>query len=92
MEFLMECIVGLYMELMMLMVPERGEAPKKYRKTVLIIAVTVLLSVIALFTWGAILLTDYNNNLGYIPIAIALVISIAQIVAGFVLYKKRNRK
>ena len=92
MEFLMEFIVGLYMELMMLMVPERGEAPKKYRKTVLIIAVTVLLSVIALFTWGAILLTDYNNNLGYIPITIALVISIAQIVAGVILYNKKSRK
>ena len=92
MEFLMEFIVGFYMELMMLMVPERGEAPKKYRKTVLAIAVTVLLSVMALFIWGAILLTDYNNHLGYIPIVIALVISVAQIVAGFVLYKKRNRK
>ena len=92
MEFLMEFIVGFYMELMMLMVPERGEAPKKYRKTVLIIAVTVLLSVIALFTWGAILLTDYNNNLGYIPIAIALVISTAQIVAGVILYNKKSRK
>ena len=92
MEFLMEFIVGFYMELMMLMVPERGEAPKKYRKTVLAIAVTVLLSVMALFIWGAILLTDYNNHLGYIPIVIALVISIVQIVAGFVLYKKRNRK
>ena len=92
MEFLMEVIVGFYMELMMLMVPERGEAPKKYRKTVLAIAVTVLLSVMALFIWGAILLTDYNNHLGYIPIVIALVISIAQIVAGIILYNKKLRR
>ena len=92
MEFLMEVIVGFYMELMMLMVPERGEAPEKYRKTVLVIAVTVLLSVMALFIWGAILLTDYNNHLGYIPIVIALVISIAQIVAGVILYNKKSRK
>ena len=92
MEFLMEVIDGFYMELMMLMVPERGEAPEKYRKTVLVIAVTVLLSVMALFIWGAILLTDYNNHLGYIPIVIALVISIAQIVAGVILYNKKSRK
>lgn len=92
MEFLMEFIVGFYMELMMLMVPERGEAPKKCRKTVLAIAVTVLLSVMALFIWGAILLTDYNNHLGYIPIVIALVISIAQIVAGIILYNKKSKK
>ena len=42
--------------------------------------------------WGAILLTDYNNHLGYIPIAIALVISIAQIVAGVILYNKKSKK
>ena len=92
MEFLFEFIFELYLELMMFVVPEEKTTSKKYRTFVILVALAILLGVFALFIWGAILLTDYNNHLGYIPIVIALVISVAQIVAGFVLYKKRNRK
>ena len=91
MEFLFEFIFELYLELMMFVVPEEKATSKKYRTFVILVAMAVLLGVIALFIWGCVLL-ERNNYLGFIPILIAIVISIAQIVAGFVLYKKRNRK
>ena len=54
------------------------------------IAVTVLLGVIALALWGVYLITEVGTMLGVIPIAVAAIISIAQIVAGIVLYRKHH--
>lgn len=88
MEFLMELLFEIYLELMMFMVPEKGETSKKYRAVAICIAIAVLVSVFALFIWGGVLIWDQNNPLGWIPVTIAIVISVIQIVAGIVVYSK----
>ena len=56
-----------------------------------IIAILVIIGVIALAVWGGILISDYNNRCGIIPISAAAVISLAQITAGIIL-RIRNSK
>lgn len=91
MELLMEILFEVYLELMMFMVPEKGETSKKYRTVAICVAMAVLLSVFALFIWGCVL-TEENNPLGWILIASAIVISAIQIIAGIVLYVKKHGK
>ena len=91
MEFLFEFIFGLYLELMMFVVPEEKATSKKYRTFVILVAMAVLLGVFALFIWGCVLL-ERNNYLGFIPILIAIVISMIQIIAGFILHDKKSKK
>ena len=92
MELLFEILFELYCELMMFIVPEKDASSKKYRIIAILIATAVLFGVIALFIWGIVLISDYNNKSGVIPIIIASVISIAQIIAGFVLHDKKSKK
>ena len=54
------------------------------------VAVTVLVGVLALAVWGIILIFDHENLMGIVPISIAVVVSLAQIIAGIVLYKKNH--
>lgn len=90
MEFLLEIVFEIYLELMMFILPEKKASTKKYRIITALVAIAVLLGVLALFIWGCVLICDYNNKLGIIPIAIAIVLSILQIVAGFVLHIKKS--
>ena len=89
MELLAEILFEVYGELMFLIIPEKNRS-KKYIWVSKIIAVTVFLSVIALAVWGIMLISDYNNLWGIVPIAVAVVISLAQIIAGIVLFKKNH--
>ena len=91
MDILMEIVFELYLELMMLIVPEEKTTSKKYRIIAIFIALAVILCVLALFIWGCVLLIDYNNKLGIIPISVALLISIIQIIAGVVFYFKKSK-
>lgn len=50
----------------------------------------VFLAVIALAIWGIVLISEYNNFWGIAPIALAIVVSLAQIIAGVVLFKKNH--
>ena len=88
-DFIFELFFEIYLELMILIVPE-DKRSKKLRLITGIIAIIGIIAVIALFIWGAVLIADYDNMLGIIPIAIAAVISLTQIIAGIVLYIKRN--
>ena len=88
-ELILEILFELYLEMMILIVPE-DKRSKKLRLITGIIAIIGIIAVIALFIWGAVLIADYDNMLGIIPIAIAAVISLVQIIAGIVLYIKRN--
>ena len=63
---------------------------KKYIIIAKAIAILGFIGVIALVLWGAILIADYNNLIGIVPISIAVVISLAQIIAGIVLFKKHH--
>lgn len=91
MELVFEILFEVYLEFMMLIVPEEKAASKKYRYLAMAIAGAVLVGVLALFIWGYILITDHDNMLGAIPIVIASVISIIQITAGIILYTKNSK-
>ena len=90
-EFIFEMIFEVYVELMMYIVPEEKVTSKKYRVLPVFFALFVLLGVFALFIWGCVLISNYNNKLGIIPIVIAIVISIIQIIAGFILHDKKSK-
>lgn len=90
MEFFAEFLLEIYMELMFFIVPKAKKGNKKYKVIATLIAIAVLLGVAALALWGAILISKYKNPLGIIPIAVAAVISLSQILAGFVLYDKNH--
>lgn len=89
MDIVIEILIELYMELMLLVVPEKNTT-KKHIWIAKLVAVFVVLVVFALVIWGGVLIADYNNLWGILPIAIAAVISLAQIIAGILLYKKHH--
>ena len=76
---------------MLYIVPEEKVTSKEYRILTVFFALFVLLGVFALFIWGCVLISVYNNKLGIIPIVIAIVISIIQIIAGFILHDKNSK-
>ena len=89
MELLAEILFEVYGELMFLIIPQK-KMSKKYVIIAKAIAILVFIGVIALVLWGVILISDYNNLIGIVPISIAVVISLAQIIAGIVLFKKHH--
>ena len=89
MELLAEILFEVYGELMFLIIPEKNRS-KKYIWLSKTIAVLVFLGVVALAIWGVVLISDYNNLWGVVSIALAVVISLAQIIAGIVLFKKNH--
>ena len=89
MDILFEILFEVYGELMLLIVPGKG-TDKKFRVISKIIAIVVVFGVIALALWGVYLIFDKENLLGIIPLAFAVVISLFQIVAGVIFYKKNH--
>lgn len=89
MELIAEILFEVYVELMFLIVPEK-RTNKKYVIFSKIFAIAVFLGVIALAIWGIVLIGDYNNLMGIVPIAAAAVISLAQIILGILLFKKNH--
>ena len=92
MELLCEFLFEMYCELMFLIVPEEKTTSKTYRWLSIAVATVVLLSVLALFVWGGVLLFDHGDKRGSIPIIIAAVISVVHIVAGIVLYNRNSKQ
>ncbi len=88
METVFEFIFELYLSMMMLVVPE--EKTSKYRWVAILLGVISMFGILALFFWGYILITEYGNLLGWLPIAIAVVLSLAQIIAGFYVQSKKD--
>jgi hypothetical protein len=91
MELIYEIFFEIYLELMMYMVPEKGGVSRRYRFLAILIATVVLIGVLALFLWGFFLILEEKNWLGLLPIVLASVISLAQIIAGFYLYCKKGK-
>ncbi len=89
MELLAEILFEVYGELMFLIVPEKNRS-HRYIWIARAIAILVFVGVAALVLWGAVLITDHNNPWGIVPITVAILISLAQIVAGIVLYKRNH--
>ena len=89
MDIVIEILLEIYMELMFLVIPEKN-ASKKHIWIAKIMAILVVLGIFALVIWGGVLIVDHSNMWGILPIAIAVVISLAQIIAGIVLFKKHH--
>lgn len=89
MDILIEILLEIYMELMFLVIPEKN-ATKKYIWIAKITAILVVLGIFALVIWGCVLIVDHNNLWGIFFIAVAVVISLAQIIAGIILFKKHH--
>ena len=89
MDLVIEILLEIYSELMFLVIPEKN-ASKNHILLVKIAAVTMFLVLVALFVWGLVLLVDKNNCWGAVPIAVAVLVSLVQIIAGIVLYKKHH--
>ena len=89
MELLAEILFEVYGELMFLVIPEK-KMSKKYVMIAKVIAILVFVGVIALAIWGIVLISEYNDLIGILPISIAVLISLAQIIAGVVLFKKHH--
>jgi len=84
-----EILLEIYMELMFLVIPEKN-ASKKHIWIAKITAVSVVVGIFALVIWGGVLIVDHNNLWGVFPIAVAVAISLAQIIAGIILYKRHH--
>lgn len=89
MDIIAEILFEVYGELMFLIIPEK-RLGKTYNLIVKIIAVMVFLGVIALVIWGGVLIWERGNLLGIIPLSVGVLISLAQIIAGIILYNKHH--
>jgi len=89
MDLIVEILLEIYMELMLLIIPEKN-ASKKHILIAKIAAFAVVLGIFALVIWGAVLIIDHDNLWGILPIAVAVAMSLAQIIAGILLYKKHH--
>ena len=91
MEVVFEFLFAFYIELMMYVVPEEKATSKKYRFLTALIACVSMMGIGALFIWGCIWVVEDGNWFGLIPILIAVVLSIAQIMVGFVLRDRKKK-
>ena len=92
MEIIFEFFFEIYLELMLLIVPKEKIGLKRYYLLAVFFALVSFFGNLALLFWGGIVLIEDRQTWGVIPIVIALVWAIFQIILGFVLYKKKNRK
>ncbi|MBQ8254007.1 MAG: hypothetical protein IJY94_00715 [Clostridia bacterium] len=92
MDILFEFLIEIYMELMMLVVPEENRTKKRYRVPAIIIALIGIAATIASLVYGLHLVIDKDDLLGIIPIAIAALLSLAQITAGIVIRISKKGK
>lgn len=74
---------------MILIVPE-NRLTKTHKIIARIIAITVIFILLALACWGIVLIVEFNNINGVIPLSIAVVISLTQIILGIIFYKKNH--
>ena len=87
---LISLLFWLYIELMLLVVPKASKS-KWCTFFAKLVALLVLLGVFVLLVWGATLVGDYGDPIGWIPLIAAAVLSVAQIVAGILLCRRRKR-
>lgn len=89
MDFLIEVVLDLYLELMVMIVPEKN-VTKGMRVLAIIIAIVLAIGLPALFLLGASLLFEKNTVWGLILMIVSAVLVLAQIIASIVLYKKHH--
>ena len=89
MDILIEVVLDLYLELMVMIVPEKN-VTKGMRVLAIIIAIVFAFGLPALFLFGASLLFEQNTVWGLILMIVSAVLVLAQIIASIVLYKKHH--
>ena len=88
MDIVIEILLEIYMELMMLIIPEKYVG-KKMKLVATVLAILMVVGVFALAIWGIAWIAE-GNLWGIAPLGVAIVISLAQIVAGIILYNKNH--
>ena len=89
-EIVFEIFLEMYSELMMLVVPAKGSSAKRIRRAK-VLAVCVLVLLLVLLIWGMALLSDPQSRVwGIVMIAILILLSAIQIIAGIILYRRRK--
>ena len=91
MDLLFDILFEVYLELMMLIVPEEKAATKKYRIIAILIASLVMVIDFALFILGGALIFDEGRLIGILPLSLAAVLSLAQIVLGIVFSIRKHK-
>ncbi len=89
MDLLIEILLDVYMELMLLIIPEKN-VTKKHKIVAKIVAIVMLLIVFALAIWGIVWIVNYQKLWGIAPLTAAILISLFQIIAGIVFYKRNH--
>lgn len=89
MDILIEILLEIYMEMMLLVVPEKN-VTKRMKTIAKVIAIVMLLLVLGLAVWGLVLLIDEQNLWGIAPLGVSILLSLAQIIAGIILYKRHH--
>ena len=91
MEFLVEILLELYMELMFFIIPE-DKRRTRHRVLAIVVACVCTFGLMALGLWGIYLIAEQDNLLGIIPIVIAAVFSMVQIGFGIYVQNKTRKK
>lgn len=85
-----EIFLEIYAELMMLIVPEKGSPTNRIRRAK-VFAVCVLILLLILLIWGMALFSDLQSQIwGIVLITIFILLSAIQIIAGIILYRRRE--
>lgn len=93
MDFFIELLLDVYMELMLWIIPSEHTTPQRARRRAVIVAFCVLFVVVGLFLGGVYIWTQESRvpqPVGIAMVAAGAVLSIIQIVAGIVLRIKNS--
>lgn len=91
MDLLIEIFLEVYMELMLLVIPE-DKWGRKRRGIATVLAILALLGIMALAVWGIVWIVERKSPWGWLPLVIAIALSVVQITLGIRLYVRKNKK
>ncbi len=91
MDILIEILLDIYMECMFLIVPE-DKRSKRHYVLATVVAIVATLGILALGVWGIVWIVEYKRLWGWVPLVVAIVLSVGQIVCGILLHAKKSKK
>ena len=91
MEIVIEILLEVYMELMLLIIPE-DKWGRKHRGIATVIAIISLLGIMAMAIGGIVWIVEKANPWGWFPLILAVVLSAVQITLGIVLYNRKHKR
>ncbi len=90
MDILFDIFIDIYVELMGLIFPKNKRSKRQYILAG-IVAFVLIFGILALGLWGGYLVFKDGKSIGWIPLGIAIVLSIIQITCGILLYIKKKK-